>query len=304
MNPFRKSLLALIVVAAPVVASACGNEYYTSTDLPLTKGTLNIQAMLHHADSGKVGYFPYWWFGFGDNVQLQRYRLAEKIDPKKASYKMPSLPWATLEQALQKNIDYKILSDYAWGELRIGNKANAVKLLERLYAKYPNEYNVLANLGTAYEVTGKNQKALELLRKAIAINPASHYHSEWIHIKILEQKIAKQPNYTSMIGLKAGDDYAEWLSAKGAGTVLPPDSLLHQIAFQLHERISFIKAPDKVVGQLVLDFADLVAVTHSRAKAKEFYTYALKYDPLLKKKIDARLKTVLQMDATKSREPQ
>lgn len=303
MNPLKKSLIALIVMTAPVVASACGNDYNsTGMYLPLNKGQVTLHAMLHN--HGK-SLMPYWSHGFGKNIVYRLKHLSTQVDAKAAARsKGASLSWADLERALKNNVDYKVLSDYAWAELRVGVKANAVKLLERLYEEYPEEYNIVANLGTAYEVTGKNEKALELLKKAVAINADSHHNSEWIHIKILEQKINKQPSHASIVDLKAGNDYAEWLATAKTNTDIQPDSLLNQLAFQLHERISFIKAPDKIVGQLVLDFADLVAVVHSREKAKEFYTFALKYDPLLKKGIDVRLKTTLPVDKPAAKEPQ
>ncbi len=51
-----------------------------------------------------------------------------------------------------------------------------------------------------------------------------------------------------------------------------------QLAYQLHERTSFVAPQDPIVGQLVKDFADLVALTHSQKEAKDFYDYALRYD--------------------------
>jgi len=117
---------------------------------------------------------------------------------------------------------------------------------------------------------------MELLKRAVEINPRSHYNSEWIHIKILEQKIAVQPDYSKIINLDI-KDFAVWLNDPKYQFPQLPDSLKKQLAFQLHERISFIGPPDPVVAQLVLDFADIVAKHDGHAAALPFYEYASVY---------------------------
>lgn len=237
MHPLKLLITTLFIAASLTDSSACGNEYYRS-DLPFYNGKLDIKDLLNWNDNTT----PYWTHGFGESGGPDGYYdLYEKLE--KAGLNIEDhwdVPWAKLQEGLDKNIDFKLLSDLAWFELRMNKKENAVKLLEALYAKHPNEYNVLANLGTAYEVTGKNKEALNLLRKAVAINPQSHFGSEWIHIKILEQKIAATPDYRLIIDLKADADHKAWLAGKVYDKPIPPDSLMVQLAYQLHERIFFI----------------------------------------------------------------
>lgn len=257
-------------------APACGNEYYTTGDIPVKAGKLNPRYLLQNRSDTE---WPYWWSGFGDNIIDRRNELYLRLTGRQ--HVVGPIPWQSIEQALKRHADYKLLSDFAWYELRVGNRRNAVRLLERLYEQHPDEYNIVANLGTAYEVTGKNEQALALLRKAVAINPASHHGSEWIHVNILEQKVKASPGYAAIIGLGAGKDYSYWLTGKAYDKPVPPDSLMIQLAYQLHERISFIPPQDPIVGRLVLDFADLVAIARSREEAKEFYQYAVSYDSSL-----------------------
>ena len=271
---------ALLLVAGlllhSICALACGNEYYTSGEMPLKGGKLNARYLLQNRSDTE---WPYWWTGFGDNIIDRRNELFLRITGREQV--IGPVPWQLIERALERHTDYKLLSDFAWYELRVGNKRNAVRLLERLYEQYPDEYNIVANLGTAYEVTGKNEQALTLLKKAVALNPQSHHGSEWIHVNILEQKVKARPDYAAIIGLGSGRDYSHWLTGKAYDKSIPPDSLMVQLAYQLHERISFIRPPDPVVGQLVLDFADLMAIARSREEAKEFYQYAVSYDQAL-----------------------
>lgn len=269
----RIKLLLIITLLLPGALLACLNEYYRS-ELPLTDGKLDLSLLLY----SKKDIRPYWMHGFKSDMIVDN-------------------PLEKSKDSLQKiglnKLDYKSLSDYAAIELRIGDRKKAVEMLEKLYVQYPNKYNIVANLGTAYEVTGNNEKALELLQKAVAINPRSHYGSEWIHVKILEQKVgAKQYGQIINLGIK---DFSQWIIDKNYVFPQPADSLKIQVAYQLHERIAFIAPPDDIVGQLVLDFADIVAKSESYDAAIPFYEYAGHYSASLQKTIDAR-KEVLKSE--------
>lgn len=256
-----KPLGVLLVAACITVAiptSACLNEY-TRTEPPLRADQLQLKFLLHSQDTAR----PYWAHGF----KYEDFNYADMFSP------------AT---------DWKLRSDYAVQYLRTADKHKALAILEELYRSHPTEYNIIANLGTAYELTGNKTKALELLKKAVAINPRSHYESEWIHIRLLEQELAATPDYRKIINLGVGN-FPEWLLDKTYKFPRNADSLKLQIAFQLHERIGFIAPPNKAIGQLVTDFADIVAKTDSLGAAKEFYQFALTYDSTLKDTVAARI---------------
>ncbi len=260
----RIKFLLIIALLLPGALLACLNEYYRS-ELPLVDGKLDLSLLLY----SKKDVRPYWVHGFKGDM------IVDNPFEKRRD--------ALIKKGLNK-LDYKELSDYASIELRIGDSKKAVEMLEKLYAQYPNEYNIVANLGTAYEVAGNNEKALELLRKAVAINPRSHHGSEWIHVRILEQKVsAKQYDKIINLGIK---DFSQWIIDKSYVFPQPADSLKIQIAYQLHERIGFIA--DDIVGQLVLDFADIVAKSESREGAVPFYEYAGHYSSSLQRTIDSR----------------
>lgn len=269
----RIKLLLITALLLPGTLLACINEYYRS-ELPLADGKLDLSLLLY----SKKDVRPYWMHGFKDDMTVDN-------------------PFEKIKDSLRKigldRLDYKGLLDYASIELRIGDSRKAIEMLEKLYAQYPNEYNIVANLGTAYEVTGNHEQALELLRKAVAINPRSHHGSEWIHVRILEQKVStKQYDKIINLGIK---DFSKWIIDKNYVFPQPADSLKIQIAYQLHERIAFVAPPDDIVGQLVLDFADIVAKTESYDAAIPFYEYAGHYSASLQKTVDAR-KEVLKSE--------
>jgi tetratricopeptide (TPR) repeat protein len=301
MLPIKSAVLFLFFTISISKIFACGNEYYeVRKTVPYKNGGLDLNALLYN----KGDYIPYWSHGFiQDGMDDGREIFAEKIRKLGVPIKEYSveLTWNEIQAALDKKIDYKLLSDYAWNEVKVGNRENAVKLLEILYKEHPNEYNIVANLGTACEVVGKNNEALDLLRKAVAINPQSHYGSEWIHIKILEQKVAASPDYRMILDLKADNNYQDWLAGKVYNKEIKPDSLMVQLAYQLHERIGFVPEPDPIVGQLVKDFGDLVALTHSKTDALQFYNFASAYDSAVARPQKGKedLKTLVKADEIK-----
>jgi tetratricopeptide (TPR) repeat protein len=259
----RKCFLAIAAIISCNFSFACGNEYHRS-ELPLENGNLNTKFLLDYDYDEKSNAMPYWTHGFEEGLSA------------KASYFL---------KEYQKNKDYKYLSDYAWELVKQGKAKQAIIILDSLLKTHPNEYNILANLGTAYEIAGNNIKALELLTKAVAINKNSHYGSEWIHLNILKYKINKDDFPLYKI-LDIGNEGAAigWYNTTWDFKI-PADSLLKSIAYQLHERIGFIAPKDKIIGRLIFDFAQIISKTKSQEEAVPFYDYAMYYDNELYLKI-------------------
>jgi tetratricopeptide (TPR) repeat protein len=252
----KKYFLAITITIIYNFSFACGNEYYRS-DLPLENGNLNTKFLLDYDDTHDASALPYWTHGFGEGLS------------SKANY--------TLKE-YQNTKDYKYLSDYAWELVKQGKTKQAVIILDSLLKTHPNEYNILANLGTAYEIVGNNAKALELLTKAVAINKNSHYGSEWIHLNILKHKINKEAFPLEKIIDIGGETFNTDWNATISKYNMSTDSTLKSIAYQLHERIGFIAPKDKIIGRLIFDFATIIAKTKSKEEALPFYDYAMYYD--------------------------
>lgn len=258
----RKYFLAIVTILSINFSFACGNEYYYRTDLPLDSGKLNFYYLINQDEGGAL---PYWSNGFGEG--------SIKVNPQ------------SLLDSYNKTKDYKFLSNYAWELVKDGKAKEAIIILDSLLKTHPTEYNILANLGTAYELVGENIKALDFLTKAVAINKNSHHGSEWIHLNILKYKINKEAfPIEKIIDLRINDNNSQWNTDKWTYPI-PADSLLKSIAYQLHERIGFIKPTDKVIGRLVFDFAEIIAKTKSKEEALPFYDYALFYDKELNNEI-------------------
>ena len=156
-------------------------------------------------------------------------------------------------------------NDLAAGRILQGRNAEAIDLLRDVEKKYPGRAIVAANLGTALELAGKDAEALKWIRTAIQRDPNEHEGTEWLHVMILEAKLAmaKDPAWLQthgVLGLDFGTD-AQPRSPdfpietedgsryeKAIGTAL---------SYQLGERTKFVVPPDPVVSDLYMTLANL-----------------------------------------------
>jgi tetratricopeptide (TPR) repeat protein len=172
---------------------------------------------------------------------------------------------------------HETLSDYGVILIYLGRYDDAINVYRRIEREHPGLYATAANIGTAFELAGEIDSASYYIRQAITIDPDSHEGSEWIHLKILEakQKMISDPNYldhASILGLDFGT---------AEKPVDPKTQNIHdvqtQLAFQLGERLSFVKPPDKIVGQLLFDLGNMHAITTDVQTALECYEFAETY---------------------------
>lgn len=173
-----------------------------------------------------------------------------------------------MEVKLKSNKDYKLLSDYAVLLLKAGRTKEAVDLLEQLSLKHPDEYQIAANLGTAYELAGNVEKALEYIKRGIELNPNAHAGSEWVHMKLLETKLKleKDANYLDKHSVLNLSDKQK-----------KDEKVRDQLMIQIRERFPFCKGPDPIMASLMMDVGDCYASTLSVEFAKASYEIALHY---------------------------
>jgi tetratricopeptide (TPR) repeat protein len=176
------------------------------------------------------------------------------------------VPWTVRRDELRKALaaggDYQVKNDLATALAHTGEAGEAVVLLEQIEAEQPGLYRTAANLGTAYELSGDNQKALEWIRKGIERNAGSHEGTEWLHVRILEAKLAlaADPAWLethSVLGTRRGQDVTI-LANGNRGENLSPAQLEEALIYQLHERLQFVQPPDAIVADLLLALGNLV----------------------------------------------
>lgn len=171
------------------------------------------------------------------------------------------------------DIDY--LSDKGILLILLKRYDEAIKLYQWIEKKAPNRYSTAANLGTAYELLGQNENALQWIQRAVQIDPGSHNGSEWIHVKILEAKLKGESLYTTRFLLNT-----DFGSANRPVTTLARQELQQlsdALYYQLNERVSFVKPKDKIVAQLLFDLGNAAFLLGNYHDALADYQLAKNY---------------------------
>ena len=186
---------------------------------------------------------------------------------------------AEMEAALRGATNFNDRSDYSIALMYLDRSKEAVALLESLEKEQPGRYFIAANLGTAYELSGNNEEAAHWIAEGIRRNPESHEGTEWLHLKILNAKIAAQqdPDYFkkhSVLDLVPQPMTQDTL----LGTEkLHPEQMAEAIQHQLSERVQFVKPPDPAVASLLFDYAAIEAGTRTLESAKSVLRLAENY---------------------------
>lgn len=219
---------------------------------------------------------------------LNEYRIlpsGEVVFSDAESYK-PSLHkdlknWPTLEAeiegAFQKYLQIKTIesySDYAVLLVYQGKYEKARDIFWEIERKSPGRYQTASNLGTVYELLGKSDSAYIWIDKSLKINPNSHDGSEWIHLKILEAKVKFHSNPASLANYNIlGLDFGNEIIPKYKGDLKPYDIMGH-LYHQLGERLTFIAPKDVIMGRLLFDLGNCLAIEVDATSALELYLMA------------------------------
>jgi tetratricopeptide (TPR) repeat protein len=168
----------------------------------------------------------------------------------------------------------KEASDVAIAYVFLRNYKRGLQITSKLITKYPNEYNVLITHAVCLELNGQPEQALVYIKKAVAINPGSHWGSEWIHIKILEQVVSgKDVQGKSILGLDFGTDSIPALK----DTTIDIKKTLEHLEYQLEDRGFFVDSVDIIYGSLLFDFANLLYVQDEILSSQQYYEQAERY---------------------------
>ena len=237
---YMKHLLILLILFASYSSHACGNEYGMSLN--------------------------------GDRLHTPIFYLSDRyrnFDKEEIRRKLGE----AISKRGQEEDDFKNESNIALYYMKLGEVKKALQILEPLALEFPDEYIIIANLGTAYELDGQLTKALEQIRKGYAINPNSHYGSEWIHIKILEAKVAHGSNSSWYISHSIIT--VEELLEKNTGH---DRRHRNHLAAQIRTRVPFTPAPNKVIANLLRTYAEYCAEHDTYENALMARIYVLEFE--------------------------
>ena len=114
----------------------------------------------------------------------------ERADPEPLRKRITAL------KATPKQNDPAWWNDLAGAHIRLGETREAVALLESVLEKFPDDYGIHANLGTAYHLLGRYQEAEKEIARDLEINPDAHFGLEKYHLALL-QYLVRDRDYQS-----------------------------------------------------------------------------------------------------------
>jgi tetratricopeptide (TPR) repeat protein len=187
-------------------------------------------------------------------------------------------------ETARKRPSFDSLNNLAAVLIRHGRLPEAVSLLQFLERKYPGHYETASNVGTAYELMGRNEDALKWILEGLKRNPEDHNGTEWLHVHILKAKLGRLPKSAagrSILNLDFGNDVMPLrptsLPIGNAGKPLSLVAVSEAVRYQLFERIQFVAAPDAKVAGLLLDWANLELLAGTLDSADLLYDAAIRY---------------------------
>ncbi len=89
-------------------------------------------------------------------------------------------------EAARRDDDPAWWNDLAGAYIRLGESETAVSLLEPLLPRFPKDYGLHANLGTAYHLLGRYRDAEREIARDLEINPDAHFGLERYHLALLQ----------------------------------------------------------------------------------------------------------------------
>jgi Tetratricopeptide repeat len=130
----------------------------------------------------------------------------KKKSPKMAEVILGNAPGPENPQRLRDKIkelesnthenDSAWWNDLAGAHLRLGEAKEAAGLLEKVAERFPNDYGIHANLGTAYHLLGRYKEAEKEIARDLEINPDAHFGLEKYHLALL-QYLMRDAKYQS-----------------------------------------------------------------------------------------------------------
>lgn len=204
--------------------------------------------------------------------------LMQRGDPREIAASV-----ARLEADYQARPSVENANDLGVALILAGNYPRAITVLTTLEKQHPGRSRTASNLGTALELAGRDPEALHWIKEGIRRDPDDHRGTEWLHVRVLEAKLAlaQDPDWLkthSVLGIDFGTGATPQPPSRPVkdhlGAVRSLDEARQAIAYQLHERLKFVRPPDPVVGDLYFTWGNLAYVL-GRDNPADYYMGAL-----------------------------
>lgn len=201
---------------------------------------------------------------------------------------------AELRQTAAKQWDFRTQNNLSAALAHTGRLDEALERMQMVERTYPGQRETASNLGTVYELKGDLRQAKLWIAEGIkreekAVGYASINGTEWLHLRILDAKMGlrRDPRFLDSYAVSGLDFGVSRLPVTpisypqgNNGALLGLSGVQKALQEQLHERLEFVKAPDALIGQLLFDLGNALAVSKREEDARDIYRLALDFSPL------------------------
>lgn len=196
------------------------------------------------------------------NHDLSKAILGEK--PVKEDTNQLRATIKSLEANRREN-DADWWNNLAGAHLRLNEPQAAVTLLEPVIGKFPNNYGIHANLGTAYHLLGRYEDAEKEIARDLEINPDAHFGLEKYHLALL-QYLSRDAKYQARHVYV--DEYTGGFLSNGGGPFFR-DSLAEAMAVDYSNDVATAEA----------DYAAVLKTNQDEGRARDMLEVVAAVDP-------------------------
>ena len=134
-----------------------------------------------------------------DTLSDEQHKSADMAKVILASTNQPIVPVPLRNRIIKLMVDPHENDPAWWNELagahlRLGEAREAAEILKPLIIRFPADYGIHANLGTAYHLLGRYKEAEKEIARDLEINPDAHFGLEKYHLALL-QYLIRDPEY-------------------------------------------------------------------------------------------------------------